>query len=475
LRNKCRRFGDCFYFQARRRADEANIIVVNHALLLADAVSEGNVLPSYQHLIVDEAHQLPEIATRSFSVSVSLRGLQMLAAKALKNVAAPPHMVHNMEELGAHFFEQLRHSSGFGRARIKKPLQIGEELLMSLHALRDWLASQEFDHVLDVDDQREKLKLKARALTTTCARYIQCLELLGHHDPEWVLWTERSEGYNGRIELVAAPLKVSEFINDFIFSKSGLESSIWMSATLATAGEDPFAFFKGQIGAPEAVIQSKVSSPFDYRRQSLLYLPSGLPEPNHPDFMPASLDEIERLLTISNGRAFVLFTSYAALNNAFDVLDAKLPYPCKKQGDLSRNKLIEWFRQTPNAVLFGTSSFWEGVSVDGDQLSCVIIDRIPFQSPDDPVYEARCEAMKDDPDSNWFSDLALPHATMRLKQGVGRLIRTRSDRGIVAILDSRLSKKYYGRSVIGCLPPMSILKSLRNVKSVDDVLDNLGD
>jgi ATP-dependent DNA helicase DinG len=136
---------------------------------------------------------------------------------------------------------------------------------------------------------------------------------------------------------------------------------------------------------------------------------------------------------------------------------------------------LEWFRQTPNAVLFGTSSFWEGVSVDGEQLSCVIIDRIPFQAPDDPVYEARCEAMKDDPDKSWFNDLALPHATMRLKQGVGRLIRTRSDRGIVAILDPRLSKKYYGRAILACLPPMSVVKSLGNLNSLEEALDNLSD
>jgi ATP-dependent DNA helicase DinG len=150
-----------------------------------------------------------------------------------------------------------------------------------------------------------------------------------------------------------------------------------------------------------------------------------------------------------------------------------MPYESRKQGDMPRQKLVEWFKATPHAVLFGTSSFWEGVSIDGEQLSCVIIDRIPFQVPDDPVYEARCEQMKEDTDRSWFNDLALPHATMRLKQGVGRLIRTRKDRGLVAILDSRLTKKYYGRKIIECLPPMKLIRSLPTVESrlMEDFLD----
>src|SRR5262249_39798297 len=156
---------------------------------------------------------------------------------------------------------------------------------------------------------------------------------------------------------------------DMIFDKPGLESSVWMSATLATGGEDPFSYFKHMVGAPGDVIQSRVNSPFDYKRQAILYLPDHLPEPNHEDFIWESSREIERLVKLSNGRAFVLFTSYGALNRSFDILKDVLPFECKKQGDLPRKRLIDWFRTTPSAVLFGTSSFWEGVSVDGDQLS----------------------------------------------------------------------------------------------------------
>lgn len=473
LRAKCKRFDDCHYFKAKRRAEEANILVVNHSLLLADAVSEGNILPAYELLIVDEAHQMPEIATKSFSLSISARGLHRLTSRSTKNVGAPAHMVQNIEELGSEFFEQLFRSVPFGKARFKNPLAHVDQLLLAINVLRDWLSSQEFEHALDVDNARDKLKAKAKALTSTATRFIRCLELVHSPSPEWVLWTEKSDSYGGRIELVAAPLKVAELLNDYLFSKHGLLSSIWMSATLATAGDDPFEFFKAQVGAPRNVIQDKISSPFDYPRQSLLYLPSGLPEPNDQRFVEYAASEVEKILRLTNGRAFVLFTSYTSMNNAFEILEGRLPFECRRQGQMSRHRLIDWFKETSNAVLFGTSSFWEGVSIDGDQLSCVIIDRIPFQAPDDPVYEARCEAIKDQGDSSWFYTLALPHAIMRLKQGVGRLIRTKSDRGIVALLDSRVTKKAYGRLILGCLPPMTVIKSLRGCASVEEILDDV--
>jgi ATP-dependent DNA helicase DinG len=471
LRNRCPRFADCFYFQARKRAEEADILVVNHSLLLADAVSDGNILPPYELLIVDEAHQMPEIATKSFSVSITSRGLQRLASRALKNVNAPAHMVHNMEELGAQFFNDLYFSAPIGKVRLKKPVVNADELLLSIGALRDWLSTQEFEEVLDVDNARDRVKAKAKSLIATATRFLRCLEFVFQPDKDWVVWTEKTEKFGGRVDITAAPLKVDELLNEYLFSKAGLQSSVWMSATLATGGEDPFQFFKKQIGAPSGSIQAKVDSPFDYPRQSILYLPNSLPEPNDPRFIPHATDEIEKVLTVSDGRAFVLFTSYSGMNGAFDALEHRLPYPCKRQGEMPRHRLLEWFKETPKAVLFGTSSFWEGVSIDGEQLSCVIIDRIPFQAPDDPVYEARCEALKSDGEWNWFNDLALPHAIMRLKQGVGRLIRTKTDRGIVAVLDPRITKKMYGKTIVGCLPPMRVIKTLGRGQSVESILN----
>ncbi|MBY0356834.1 MAG: hypothetical protein K2W82_02435 [Candidatus Obscuribacterales bacterium] len=473
LRNKCSSFNKCFYFKARKEAEQADILVVNHALLLIDAASGGNILPPYEILIIDEAHQLPDIATNSFSVGLSPRGIQMLASRANKQVTPPSYLIHNMEEAANELFSRLQETMPLGKTRLRKAPECSSELLQSLIILRDWLTSQEFETVLDVDNKRDKLKLKAKALAATAGAYIQCLDLLEVQDPDWVFWFEKPDRTGKKIEITAAPLAVNTLLEDHIFNKESLDTTVWMSATLATSGEDPFAYYKQQVGAPHNIIQEKISSPFDYKNQSVLYLPDNLPEPNTPGFASAACNEIEHLLHLSNGRAFVLFTSYAAMNNAYIYLADRLPFASKRQGEMPRQKLIEWFKETPNSVLFATSSFWEGVSVDGDQLSCVIIDRIPFQTPDDPVYEARCELVKADAGASWFTSLALPHAIMRLKQGVGRLIRTKSDRGIVAILDPRMTKKYYGRAIISCLPPMTLVKSLKNIESLDELLTRI--
>jgi ATP-dependent DNA helicase DinG len=469
LRNKCPRFNDCFYFEARRKAEKADIIVVNHALLLADAASNGNILPQYDYLIVDEAHHLPEIARDAFSASISNRGLRRLVSRAYKKVSAPPQLVHDVEVEGDQFFYRLSMEIPSLKARMRNAVQYGDGFRESLGNLKKWLEEQEFEELLDVDMARDKAKLKAKALMTTVNNYVHCLDLLEKPDKDWVVWAERGDVTGSRFEVIAAPLQVAPFLQSLLIDKQGLEASVWMSATLATGGEDPFAFFKKSIGTTEHVIQNRIASPFDYKHQALLYLPNTLPEPNDRNYVNAAADEIERIVRFSNGRAFVLFTSYSAMNAAFDLLKDRLPFDCQKQGDMPRKRLIEWFLSTYNSVLFGTSSFWEGVSVDGDQLSCVIIDRIPFQVPDDPVYEAQCEAIKESGEGSWFNDLALPYAIMRLKQGVGRLIRTRSDRGMVAILDPRLTRKQYGRLILECLPPFRLVRKLVG-ESIDEML-----
>lgn len=470
LRNKCPRFNQCFYFEARRRAEKADILVVNHALLLADAASSGNILPDYDLLIVDEAHHFADIARDAFSAGITNRGLRRLATRAHKKVNAPPAMVQDVEIEGAELFRRLLERCQAAKTRIKEPVADVRGLRDSLSVLGKWLESQEFEQVLDVDMAREKLKLKARALVSNIGNFVQCLDLMEEPDPDWVLWAERGDASGSRFEVVAAPLDVAPFLHDKLFQRQGLMASVWMSATLATGGEDPFAYFKRTVGAPADVIQLKVSSPFDYQRQSVLYLPDGLPEPNHADYIQQATGEIERILSLCHGHAFVLFTSYYALNKAYEILQGRLPYDCRKQGDMPRKRLIDWFRSTRHAVLFGTSSFWEGVSIEGDQLGCVIIDRIPFQVPDDPVYESQCERLKADGEGSWFADLALPYAIMRLKQGVGRLIRTRGDRGMVAILDPRLTRKQYGRLILECLPPMRLVRSLEGVRDLDELV-----
>ncbi|MBI4532846.1 MAG: hypothetical protein HY711_02775, partial [Candidatus Melainabacteria bacterium] len=472
LRNKCPHLADCFYFEARKKAEKADILVVNHALLLADAASFGNILPAYDLLVVDEAQHLPDVARDAFSVSISNRGLRMLAGRATNKVQAPAQLVQDIEIEGSRFFDTLFNRYPTAKIRVREPFDNVGDFRAALTNLKKWLEVQEFEHILDVDLAREKAKLKAKAVLTTVENYIQCLDLLESPDGNWVTWIEKVDIPGGKCEVTACPLDVAPLLKSFLFDKTGLESLVFMSATLATGGEDPFAYFKRTIGADEAVIQSKVDSPFNYKHQAVLYLPDVLPEPNNPEFVPYATREIERILKICNGRAFVLFTSYSAMNRAFEELAERLSFECRRQGDMPRRALIEWFVSTPSAVLFGTSSFWEGVSVEGDRLSCVIIDRIPFQVPDDPVYEAQCEALKESGEGDWFADLALPHAIMRLKQGVGRLIRTRSDTGLVAILDPRLTRKAYGRKILECLPPMPIIRSLEGVESLEDMLDH---
>ncbi len=463
LRNRCPKFSSCFYFEARRRAEEADIVVVNHALLLADASSKGNILPSYDLLVVDEAHHLPDVATSAFSLSMTNRGLRAFCTKAIKRVSAPASMVHDIENQGAEFFQHLNTLCQVQKMRVRCAIEGAPDLSLSLTCLKKWLEEQTFEHLLDVDLMREKAKLKAKALVSTVNAYLALLDHLAQPDPDWVLWIERNDLAGSRIEVVAAPLDPSGLIREHLLEKEGLQSSIWMSATLATGGEDPFGYFKRTTGL-DHVIQKSIPSPFDYGRQAVLYLPAKLPDPNQPEFLAQAADEIERILEISGGRAFVLFTSKSALNSTYELLSPHLAFPCKKQGDMPRQRLIDWFRTTDAAVLFGTASFWEGVSVDGEQLSCVIIDKIPFQVPDDPVHEARCDALKQEPSKSWFNDLALPHATMRLKQGVGRLIRTNKDTGIVSILDPRITSKQYGWRILECLPPMTVVRALAEVQ-----------
>lgn len=471
LRNRCPRFNDCFYFEARRRAEKADILVVNHALLLADAASMGNILPSYDLLIVDEAHHLPDVATDVFSNSISNRGIRIAASKALKKVQAPVGLIRDLELEATEFFHRLGFAFPAQKTRVREPIDGAHEFALTLSQLKKWLEDETFEGVLDIGSERDRAKLKAKAIISTLSGYINCLELMARPDPNWVLWVEKGEQSFSKVEVVAAPLDVSGYIHDFLIARNGLSSSVWMSATLATSGEDPFQFFKRSCGIDGHVIQSKVSSPFDFEKQAMMYLPKNMPDPNTREFLMRACDEIAKILDFSDGRAFVLFTSRSAMNQSFEFLAPQLPFPTKRQGEMPRKKLVEWFRETPKAVLFGTSTFWEGVSVEGEQLSCVIIDRIPFQSPDDPVYEAKCEAMKQDGDWSWFNDLALPHATMRLKQGVGRLIRTKKDVGVVSILDARMTGKAYGRRILECLPGMKVVRSLNGMHSLSDVFN----
>jgi ATP-dependent DNA helicase DinG len=270
------------------------------------------------------------------------------------------------------------------------------------------------------------------------------------HRANWMYLDPSRDFY----ELNSAPLDVGETLSRLLWTT---RTCILASATLAVDGK--FDFIKKELGLPEETHDRVLGSPFDFPNQALLYVPRSMPMPNDAGFTAAAAPEVERILRMTQGRAFVLCTSYRSLREISGQLIGRLPFPCKTQEDLPRTRLVEWFKTTPNAVLFATATFWEGVDIPGDALSCVIIDKLPFASPDDPVVQARTERMKAHGE-DWFGGFMLPKAILALKQGFGRLIRTRSDRGIVAILDRRLQTHRYGEVVLRSLPPARRITSL---------------
>ena len=239
LLTKCPKYSSCFYFEAKKRAEAADILVVNHALLLADAASGGNILPKYELLIVDEAHHLPEVATNVFSFSMSNRGLRAVANRAVKKVGAPSGLANDIEYAAMDFFDFLLQRCQYMKTRLKEPIEQAQDLAAVLETMKFWLEEQEFEHLLDVDMARDRAKRKAKALVSTLDRYLSCLSLLSHPDPSWVAWAER-DVQGSRIQVTVAPLDVSPFIRDNIFDRERLEASVWMSATLATGGDDAF-------------------------------------------------------------------------------------------------------------------------------------------------------------------------------------------------------------------------------------------
>jgi ATP-dependent DNA helicase DinG len=341
-------------------------------------------------------------------------------------------------------------------------------MLDGLRELREWLENGRVDDMLFTDAAlKSKAPLHRPRLSQQLANLIARWEFFAHHadatGAERVNWVEldRETGY---FELKSAPLDVSQQLQQDLWSK---RTAVLTSATLSIGGD--FSYFRGQLGLPKEVATEVLPSPFDYAEQVRLYTPP-LPEPNDPRHERASQAAIETILHASRGRAFVLFTSYKAMASAYSALAPNLPFPTKQQGEMSRTRLVTWFKETPNAVLFATSSFWEGVDVPGESLSCVIIDRLPFAVPDDPVVQAYVERLKMQ-GRDWFKEYTLPEAILRLKQGFGRLIRTATDRGVVAILDARLSTKYYGRNVIRALPACGRIQTAEALHAFFDEVD----
>jgi ATP-dependent DNA helicase DinG len=339
--------------------------------------------------------------------------------------------------------------------------------LAMLQELYRWLNALDMKQLQleQVELEENKANLQRSKLLNQLQALINRWELFMQESPFSSLRVNWAEADPDRFyyALKSTPLNVAELLHNSLWQE---KTGILTSATLSVNQQLKYCI--QELGIPES--RSEIlPSPFNTLKQSILYLPAHLPEPSDWQYPMVSVEEMERLVHLNQGRTFILFTSYQAMRFAAERLIPIWPYPSKVQGELPRNRLIQWFKDTPNSVLFATATFWEGIDIPGEALSCVIIDKLPFNAPDDPVHQAQVDYVKQQ-GRDWFRDFVLPQATIRLKQGVGRLIRTQYDTGIVAILDSRLLKKGYGKTMIKSLPPMHLAKTWLELKAAKEAL-----
>ncbi|GCE11481.1 helicase C-terminal domain-containing protein [Tengunoibacter tsumagoiensis] len=476
--NKCAYFEDCYVHKMRERAERAQVIVVNHTLLLLDAALGGFLLPERDLIVLDEAHHLEEEATRSFTISVAPAQIQTLLAQRMLKDHTLLHLQDETMRTAMLMWSRLEQITNFGfkgRANLEAPMEEGLRLATVISDLADSLRKQ---RPKTLDEKEAPLYDKLLKRTQNLAENIRTIFSVSAPD-KFVYYIERIEGSASKgfvLQASAAPLDVTSWLKEKLFDKCNVIST---SATLATIGPNPvkphekgpnFAYFRKRIGLdPQErpdVLEHILPLAFDYEQNSLLYLPRHLPPPTFgegaDDYMLDIAREMYKLVKISRGRAFLLFSSKRMMDRAYELMSPHLPYPLLKQGDMTRLELTKRFRQEEGAVLFGLKSFWEGVDIAGDALSLVVIDKLPFDPPDDPVHEARVAQMKA-AGENWFGTYVLPQAVLRLKQGIGRLLRTREDRGVMAILDTRLHTKGYGRQVLDAMPPARRTSNIRDV------------
>jgi ATP-dependent DNA helicase DinG len=464
LGQKCSAWEKCFITEMHRRAMESDIIVVNHHLFFADLAikqqaedaPDAGILPEVGAVIFDEAHELEDVAGSYFGISISnlrfeelCRDVEISLQRNHLLSASLAGAVKSLRERAMFFFALL--PQGQGRFAFENRREFLEENGEEFLALNQSLVrlGSELENLSSKPEEVYNFARRAQELQ------VQLGFLMESEDRNTVFWIERRSvrggagGHarpQGNVFLQATPIDVAPILKNCLFEK--LETAVLTSATLAVGGG--FEYMRKRLGL-DYVRESVLPSHFDYASQALFYVPPDLPDPRTPQFAAKAADRIRKLLEITRGRAFVLFTSYAQMNEVYQRLLGEIEFPMLLQGDAPKTALLEEFRLTPNAVLFATSSFWQGVDVQGEQLSCVIIDRLPFAVPSDPVVAARVKAI-DAEGGNAFFQYQVPAAVITLKQGFGRLIRSLHDRGLLALLDNRILKKQYGRVFVESLP-----------------------
>jgi ATP-dependent DNA helicase DinG len=479
LGQKCPDFEPCFVTKMRQRATDADVVVVNHHLFFADLAlrngAYGAVLPDYAAVILDEAHQIEDVASEYFGLGVSnyqiddllydVGGLQLENHEVERELARISGRVQRFADA---FWVSFKEGRGLDARFALLPQNVAQ--------VANLRPREEGDEEAQINNLRHSpLDNALYRLETTLAilkepppdaenilRRVRELRfalnfLIKADDKQFVYWIER----RGRgVFLRASPIDVSGLLQDRLFAK--VPTVILTSATLSSGGN--FNFIRERLGLDEAE-EMIAESIFDFENQAVLYLPPSMPDPRSPQWGRAAADEVIKIVNATEGRAFVLSTSNAGMNELYERVAPQIDYPCFVQGSGSKGALLRKFRETPNAVLFATASFWQGVDVRGDQLSCVIIDKLPFAVPTDPVVAARQRHIEEMGGSSFY-EYSVPQAVISLKQGLGRLIRSTSDRGVLAVLDPRLRTKVYGQQFLKSLPPCRITSKIDDLRTV---------
>ena len=467
----CDKFKDCHFFKRRDAARYADIVVVNHALFFLDLALGGTLLPPYDYAILDEAHQCEQWASAALTATLSPYSVARVMRRLHRDYHVPAALDDELDSSmrglaqalarvpwggsGGQAAPTLQGGSGGQAAPTlqRYPLSANEAAREALggvqaafYRIENWLygnwqaaLKRPPENVAEAERRRD---LAMRGVLA----HVATIERTELPQEDAINWVERSDA-SGRYEVNSAPFDVAEYLRSALFART--QSVVLTSATIATGNS--FDFLRRALGVDEA--QEYVApSPFDYRAQARLFVAPPHCNPKDPQFARAVAPLIEEILDITSGRAFVLFTSYARLHEVYAAVRERVAYPVKLQGEMPRAHLLDWFRSTNNAVLFATSTFWEGIDVVGSALSCVIVDRLPFPSPSDPIVAARLAAIEAAGRQS-FDEYMIPSAIVRLKQGFGRLIRSKTDKGVIVLLDGRAASMRYGATIVASLPP----------------------